>query len=211
MDEHREEATRKNHWEDVYAKKSDGEMSWFQEYPQISIDFLKQAAPQNKSARIIDIGGGNSRFVDEALKEGYHDFTLLDISKNAIERSKQRLGNSQNSVRWLESDILEFNPQEKYDIWHDRAAFHFLTSREEILKYAEVMERHTAQQAHALIATFSQSGPPKCSGLEISRYNLDAFSEIFTPQFTILESFEKTHITPAQKEQAFIFFKMRKN
>jgi len=134
------EIERKNHWETVYKNKQPNEVSWTQENPKTSLDFIRETN-LGKSARIIDIGGGDSKLVDFLLEEGYENISVLDISANALERAKKRLGKNAEKVNWIVSDITEFKPETTYDIWHDRATFHFLTTQEQIKKYSEITQK----------------------------------------------------------------------
>jgi len=144
---------RKNHWETVYETKQPNEVSWTQENPKTSIDFIRETQLE-KSAKIIDIGGGDSKLVDYLLEEGYENISVLDISANALERAKKRLGKNAEKVTWIVSDITEFKPEVTYDIWHDRATFHFLTTSEQIKKYAEITQKWI--NGFLIIGTFSE-------------------------------------------------------
>ncbi|RQP20107.1 MAG: class I SAM-dependent methyltransferase, partial [Parapedobacter sp.] len=163
-----EELNRKQHWETVYETKSPDQVSWTQEVPKTSLDFI-QSFGMDKTARIIDIGGGDSNLVDFLLDAGYKDITVLDISEKAIDRAKERLGDRAEKVNWIVSDVTEFEPDTSYDIWHDRAAFHFLTSPGQITKYSETVKK--AVTGFVIVGTFSTNGPTKCSGLDIKQYD----------------------------------------
>lgn len=174
--------TRKEHWEKIYHNKPFEQTSWYQEMPTTSIEFL-HSARLPKSAKIIDIGGGESRFVNYLLAEGYEHVTVLDISQNAIDKKRQELGPASDKVRWIVSDIVDFQPTERYDFWHDRATFHFLTEEADIQKYLETMRQFIAPEGNIAIGTFSENGPTKCSGIDIKQYSERSLSELVSQFF----------------------------
>ena len=200
---------RKAHWENVYATKQPNEVSWTQAIPQTSLNFI-HSFNLPKTAKIIDIGGGDSTLVDYLLEEGFENITVLDISAKALERAKERLGNKAGKVNWIVSDIVAFKPETQYDIWHDRAAFHFLTTPEQKAKYIEIAE-NTVQQ-YMVIGSFSESGPLKCSGLEITQYTEEKMEEAFSASFEKIACITEDHVTPFNTTQNFLFcsFKRRK-
>ena len=193
----------KQHWETIYKTKQPNEVSWTQEVPAISLELIhKFNIP--KTARIIDIGGGDSKLVDFLLAEGYTNISVLDISAAAIQRAKERLGNEAIKVNWIVCDILDFIATEKYDLWHDRAAFHFQTETEQIEKYINIVK--SAVDGVAIIGTFSVDGPKKCSGLEIKQYDEEGLIERFKKSdFKIVECKREDHITPSGAIQNFVF------
>ena len=200
---------QKLHWEKIYQDKSPKQVSWTQSVPQTSLDLIEHAnLPKN--AAIIDVGGGESRLVDHLLMLGYNDVSVLDISKNAIERSKQRLGNRANGVQWIEADIRAFKPTRTYALWHDRAVFHFLTNEDDIAHYKQLIYRHLNNTL--IMSTFSLSGPLKCSGLPIKQYSAELLQKQFVPHVELLEGIEEKHQTPFGTTQDFICtrFKMKK-
>ncbi|MEG0982952.1 class I SAM-dependent methyltransferase, partial [Algoriella sp.] len=162
-----ENFNRKNHWENIYDTKPLETVSWYQPNPEISIDFIQQFN-LSKTAKIIDIGGGDSFFVDHLLDLGFENISVLDISQSAIDRAKERLGIKAEKVNWLVVDIVNFQPLEQYDFWHDRAAFHFLTSENEVKNYIETAAKSISSNGILAIGTFSEQGPTKCSGIEIN-------------------------------------------
>jgi SAM-dependent methyltransferase len=194
--------TNKNHWENVYETKNPDQVSWTQERPITSLDFIHSFALE-KDAKIIDIGGGDSNLVDFLLDEGYENITVLDISEKALEKAKERLGKKAEKIKWIVSDILEFEPTESYDLWHDRAAFHFLTSTEQISKYVEIAEQSIRR--FMILGTFSKNGPTKCSGLEISQYDENSMTKQFEKNFKKINCITQDHITPFKTTQNFIF------
>jgi len=192
----------KEHWENIYSTKGMQEVSWFQDIPETSLNLIANLK-LNKDASIIDIGGGDGFLVDELLKLGYTNITVLDISSTAINRAKLRLGKSANKVKWVVSDITEFVPTEKYDVWHDRAVFHFLTQEKDTHNYKKLMD--SAVSGYFVLATFSDEGPNKCSGLEICKYSELDLQKQFKDSFTVIESFKKNHSTPFNTTQNFTF------
>lgn len=192
----------KEHWEQVYTSKQPHEVSWTQDVPSTSLSFIEELnLPKNAS--IIDIGGGDSRLADFLLAAGYTDITVLDISAHALDRAKKRLGALAEKVTWVVSDITEFNPVKQYDLWHDRATFHFLTSPPQIEKYVDTARR--AVKGFLTIGTFSLNGPLKCSGLDIHQYDAPGLQQQFAAGFTPLECITEDHVTPFQTKQNFLF------
>jgi 2-polyprenyl-3-methyl-5-hydroxy-6-metoxy-1,4-benzoquinol methylase len=161
---------RKQHWENIYRTRPLNEVSWYQPVPETSLSFLKQFRVPS-DARIIDIGGGGSFFADNLLALGYRDITVLDISEAAIERAKKRLGESAGQVKWIIADAASFQPPEKYDFWHDRATFHFLTDEKEISNYLNTAWQNINPGGILVIGSFSERGPKSCSGIEIRQYS----------------------------------------
>ena len=198
---------RKHHWETVYETKNPNEVSWTQEIPKTSLAFIN-SFELDKSAKIIDIGGGDSKLVDYLLDQGFEDITVLDISEKSLEKAKLRLGEKAKNVTWIVSDITEFEPKETYDIWHDRAAFHFLTTEEEIENYKSIVEK--AVRGYLVIGTFSENGPLKCSGLAISQYSEEKLSAIFDNNFEKIDSVLEDHETPFGTKQNFLFCSFKK-
>ena len=196
--------SNKEHWEKIYTTKTPQEVSWTQEVPQTSLDLIaKFDLP--KSAQIIDIGGGDSLLVDHLLKLGYTNVTVLDISAAAIERAKKRLGEDAEKVNWIVTDITKFSPGTTYDLWHDRAVYHFLTTATDKAYYKNLLDKHAH---HVVMGTFSDSGPLKCSGLEITQYSKESISDTFGKNFEIKESFYQDHTTPFDAIQNFTFVRM---
>ena len=198
---------RKTHWETVYETKTPEQVSWTQEIPKTSLDFINDFnLPKN--AKIIDVGGGDSKLVDFLLDEGYTNITVLDISEKALEKAKSRLGRKADSVTWIVSDITEFEPTTKYDLWHDRAAFHFLTSEMEKEKYLKTVKQWV--EGYLIIGTFSEEGPKKCSGLEIQQYTEESLSLMLENGFQKLSCVTQDHITPFETVQNFLFCSFKK-
>lgn len=202
-----EQQNYKNHWENVYETKNPDEVSWTQKIPQTSLDLIEEAS-KDKSSKIIDIGGGDSNLTDFLLEKGFENISVLDISAKALEKAKKRLGAQAENIDWIVTNITEFEPQTTYDIWHDRAAFHFLTTEEEIKKYVEIVKNAVSDTL--IIGTFSINGPQKCSGLPIVQYNEDDLKSIFSESFELVKSFTEDHITPFNTVQNFIFCQFKK-
>ena len=196
------ESDRKKHWETVYLTKLPNEVSWTQENPKTSLDFIRETH-LGKSAKIIDIGGGDSKLVDFLLEEGYENISVLDISVKALERAQNRLGKSAEKIHWIVSEITEFKPQLEYDIWHDRATFHFLITAEQIEKYVAIAEK--CINGFLVIGTFSDQGPKKCSGLDIKQYSESELETLFSNRFKKIKCISENHVTPFQTTQNFTF------
>lgn len=192
----------KKHWENVYATKQPDEVSWTQSRPQTSLDFI-HSLKLTKGAAIIDIGGGDSKLADHLLNEGFENITVLDISEKALERARKRLGDRSKKVKWVVSDITEFKPKETYDVWHDRATFHFLTTMPQIEKYLSVAE--TAVKGYLAIGTFSDKGPKRCSGLDIKQYNEKQLEGQLSHGFQKIKCITEDHTTPFSTKQNFLF------
>lgn len=200
---------RKKHWEQIYQTRQLNEVSWYQPTPETSLDFFKQFnVPTN--AKVIDVGGGDSLLVDHLLGLGYQDITVLDISEAAIQRARQRLGDKAEKVKWIVADAAKFQPTEKYDFWHDRAAFHFLTDEQEISDYLETAQQHIQPKGVLVIGTFSEQGPTKCSGIEIKQYSENTMTERLKKFFEKIKCITIDHITPTLKVQNFVFCSFRK-
>jgi hypothetical protein len=193
---------RKNHWETVYETKNPNEVSWTQEIPKTSLDFIK-SFDLTKKSKIIDIGGGDSKLVDFLIEEGFENITVLDISARAIEKAKARLGTNAEKVNWIVSDITEFVPNETFEVWHDRATFHFLTSEEQIEKYMETARKSVS--GYLTVGTFSENGPKKCSGLDIKQYSEKTLTAEMNNGFEKIKCVTEDHTTPFETKQNFIF------
>lgn len=201
---------QKSHWENVFATKQPHEVSWTQEYPKTAMDYLQNLS-LSKTANIIDIGGGDSNLVDALLEKGYQNIWVLDISEFALERAKKRLGVKADLVHWVVSDITQFKPEVKFDFWHDRAVFHFLTEEESISKYVAIVSDAMADNGNFLLGTFSENGPLKCSGLEIKQYSENSMKQTFSENFEAIKCFTENHTTPFDTVQNFQFCGFKKN
>ena len=199
----------KNHWENIYKNKNEDEVSWFQQIPDSSIKLIKSAGIDNP--KIIDIGGGRSKLLKSLIDIGYNNLTYLDISEAALKKSKEFLGDQSNKVKWIAEDILNFKTEEKFDVWHDRAVFHFLTEQNLIDKYVELVSKNISNSGHLIIGTFSEKGPLKCSGLDVKRYSKELIEETFLKNFRLINTFHIDHKTPFNTTQNFLFSHFIKN
>jgi 2-polyprenyl-3-methyl-5-hydroxy-6-metoxy-1,4-benzoquinol methylase len=198
---------RKEHWETVYEIKSPAQVSWTQEKPITSLDFIHSFGLP-KSAKIIDVGGGDSKLVDFLLEAGFENVSVLDISAKSLEKAKLRLGEKAKRVNWIVIDIIDFQPNTIYDVWHDRAAFHFLTSPDQVNKYLETAKKFV--RGFLIIGTFSENGPKKCSGLEIKQYDENELSMKLKDGFDKIKCITEDHITPFDTKQNFLFCSFRR-
>ena len=204
-----EHLDRKKHWENIYQTKDLKDVSWYQPTPTTSLDFLKQFNIPT-TAKIIDIGGGDSFLVDHLLDLGYSDLTVLDISAASLDRAKQRLGDRSTKVKWIVADAATFKPTEQYDFWHDRAAFHFLTQEQEITNYIDTIQKSIKPTGVLVIGTFSEQGPKKCSGIEIKQYSETTMTDRLKMFFEKVKCITVDHQTPFDTIQNFIFCSFKK-
>ena len=195
----------KEHWENVYSTKAADEVSWFQEHAGLSLQIIRDSALA-PDGRIIDVGGGASTLVDDLLSAGFSKITVLDLSAAALAKAKARLGSRAASVQWLEANILDVTlPASTYDVWHDRAVFHFLTSESERHRYVEQVLHAVKPGGLVIVATFAEDGPEKCSGLPVMRYSTEGLHAEFGNTFELLGSQRESHLTPTGKEQKFVY------
>lgn len=195
---------RKDHWENIYRTKPLETVSWYQSVPESSLALIA-ALNLPKTARIIDIGGGDSLLTDHLLQLGYTNLSVLDISETALERAKKRLGPAADRVHWIVSDVVDFEPGDTYDLWHDRAAFHFFTDQPDIEAYRVAAWRALRPGGHMLVATFSINGPEKCSGKVVQRYEPATLETVFQDGFRQTGCLETGHTTPGGAVQQFLF------
>ena len=193
----------KSHWEKIYDEKNEDEVSWFQKETNESIKMIQSAGIENP--KIIDVGSGRSKLLKNLIEIGYNHLTYLDISESALEKSKEFLGEESKKVRWISKDVLSFKTDEKFDIWHDRAVFHFLNEENLIRKYIDIVEKNISESGHLIIGTFSENGPLKCSGLEVRRYSEKVIEKLFNRSFKLIDSFYYDHVTPFNTTQNFLF------
>ena len=199
----------KQHWEDVWTRKKSNEVSWYQKDPKTSLDLIL-STNLSKDSNIIDVGGGDSKLVDKLLELDFKNITVLDISAKALKRAKERLGKKADMIKWIECDIREFDSKNRYDIWHDRALLHFLTSEEEMLNYVELIRNHLNDGCYLIISSFSTKGPMMCSGLDTKQYSEESMKKLFSDGFEHIKSFEEEHLTPHKTSQIFIYNVFRK-
>lgn len=203
------EFNRKAHWEHIYLTKRLNEVSWYQPKPETSLRFIAGLdLPLN--ATIIDVGGGDSFLVDNLLDLGFTNISVLDISSKAIHRAQKRLGKKAESVTWIEADAANFIPDKAYDLWHDRAAFHFLTDPTEIDHYVAGAKKGVKENGHIILGTFAVNGPKKCSGIEVVQYSKQSLPRAFEPEFKLKECQKIAHLTPFETLQEFVFAVMRR-
>jgi SAM-dependent methyltransferase len=204
-----ESRDRQSHWQSVYTQKGESEVSWFQESPAPSLGMIEQTGAAPGSA-IIDIGGGASRLVDHLVARGFRNVAVLDLSGAALEVAKARLGDRAAQVRWLVADVTIWEPQDIYDIWHDRAAFHFLNRDADRAAYVARLVRAVKVGGHAIIATFALDGPERCSGLPVVRYDAASLGETLGDRFELVTTRSHAHATPWGPEQSFQFSLFRR-
>ncbi len=200
---------RQAHWENVYGTKGETEVSWFQESPTISLDLIR-ATRVGLDAAIIDVGGGASRLVDALLDHGFEAVTVLDVTEKALATSKARLGTRASKVRWFVADVTKWEPSQTFDVWHDRAAFHFLTEPKDRAAYAERVLRAVRPGGYVIIGTFAIDGPERCSGLPIVRHDATSLAETLGRGFELVESRRHDHQTPMGGTQRFQFSTFRR-
>lgn len=205
-----ENFNRKDHWENIYTTKELTDVSWFQPVPETSLEFLAQFNLP-KTAKIIDVGGGDSLLVDHLIEQGYSNITVLDISALALERAKVRLGDKAELVKWIVSDASTFSPVETYDFWHDRAVFHFLTEEKDIENYIKVLAKGVKVDGILVMGTFSEVGPTKCSGIPIKQYSEKSMTDRLTALFDKIKCLTVDHRTPFDTIQNFLFCSFRRN
>ena len=198
---------RKAHWEKVYQEKAADTVSWYQQSPQLSLSMIGELALSN-DAPIIDVGGGASLLVDCLLNEGYSNLSVLDISQAAIDLDRKRLAARANKVTWIAEDITLFKPSQTYQLWHDRAVFHFLTDSNDRLRYIEALLSATEPGSCVIVATFALDGPEKCSGLPIVQYDEEKICGVLGEEFKLANVKSEKHLTPWQSEQSFNYFKL---
>ena len=198
---------RKQHWEQVYTNKNTKEVSWYQESPTISLQLISAS---QKNTDLIDIGGGASVLIDHLIDNDYQQLAVLDISDAALQTTKNRLGEKANLVSWFSSDITTFQSPKRFTLWHDRAVFHFLTQATDRQKYLEVLKQTLTPDGALIIAAFAIGGPEKCSGLDIVQYDANKMCDELGDGFQLIEQVSEKHITPANKEQAFIYYRFQR-
>lgn len=209
MTETLDQAARQSHWEGVYGAKGEDEVSWFQESPQPSLALIAELG-LDPASPIVDVGGGASRLVDALLPMGFHALTVLDLSAKAMAASQARLGTQAGRVNWIATDVTGWSGPGNFALWHDRAAFHFLTEPQDRAAYVERMTGAVRLDGYAIIATFSLDGPERCSGLPIVRYDSASLAQTVGEGFSLLSSRPHRHLTPWGSEQRFQFSVFRR-
>ena len=195
----------KNHWEGLYHSTSPGKVSWYQENPATSLDFIEKTGLP-KEAPILDVGSGASTLVDQLLLRGYRNLALLDVSTKALLLTRQRLGGKATDVAWHHGDVTRYSLPEQYSLWHDRAAFHFLVDPSDRRAYVTSLRQGLRPQGHLILATFAVGGPTRCSGLDVTQYDTQKITTELGQDFRLIETLEELHQTPAGVEQLFSYF-----
>ena len=198
------------HWQNVYTTRRETEVSWFQATPSVSLELIRSVGALGRAA-IIDIGGGASRLVDALLDHGCQDVTVLDVSEAALSATRARLADRTAAVQWIAADVTRWDPPRQYDLWHDRAAFHFLTDANDRTAYVEGLGRALRSGGHAIIATFAADGPERCSGLPVVRYDAAMLGATLGNRFTLMESRREDHLTPMGTTQRFQYSVFRRS
>jgi 2-polyprenyl-3-methyl-5-hydroxy-6-metoxy-1,4-benzoquinol methylase len=194
----------RTHWEKIYATKAPDQVSWYRPHLEASLALIVRAV-SDRAASIIDVGGGESTLVDDLLQEGFQNITVLDVSQAAIDVNKMRLGEKASKVRWLVADIIQVELEPSvYDVWHDRAVFHFLTAQEQRAAYVRQVARAVRPGGHVIVSTFGPEGPTKCSGLDVVRYDAESLHDEFGARFSLVESWKEIHQTPFGTTQQFL-------
>ena len=201
-------AERQAHWESVYTTKSEREVSWFQETPAPSLELLALIGATRRSA-VIDVGGGASRLVDCLVAQGYEDITVLDLSPAALAAAKARLADQVDRIQWIAADVTTWAPSRAYDVWHDRAAFHFLTNSADQTAYRDCLRRALRRGGYAIIGTFALDGPQMCSGLPVARWDAESLGAFLGPDFVLVDARSHEHETPRGAKQRFQFSTFR--
>ncbi len=197
-------SNRKHHWNEVYQKKHPEELTWFQPRPETSLGLIRRAGLGPES-RIIDVGGGTSLLTGVLLQEGFQRLSVLDISDRALDLARARIGDRAAEVEWFESDITSFEPPHRWDLWHDRAVFHFLTGEDDRTAYCRAMNTSVEPGGHVLIATFALDGPTRCSGLEVVRYGPEPLGAVLGEEYRLRWSAVEEHVTPSGGTQSFVY------
>ncbi len=201
---------KKSHWENVYSTRPSDQVSWFRKHLDNSLKLIRSTGV-GQDAAIIDVGGGSSTLVDDLLDRGFVDVSVLDISRSAMEVSRARLGDRQGRVNWIEADITTVELiEDRYDVWHDRAVFHFLTDPTNRRRYVDRVKRSVKLGGHVIVASFGLAGPAKCSGLDVVRYNPDTMHDEFGNDFELVSSLDEQHRTPVGTTQEFVYCYCRK-
>ena len=201
---------RQAHWENIYTTKREAEVSWFQEIPAPSLELIALVGATRRSA-IIDVGGGAARLVDCLVSQGFEDVTVLDLSAAALDVAKARLGEKGRQVNWLAADATTWEPPRTYDVWHDRAAFHFLTDADDQSAYVARLRRALKPGGHVIIGSFAPDGPEKCSGLTVARHDAETLGQVFGAEFVLIDARRHEHATPRGATQRFQFSTFRRS
>ncbi len=201
-------APRRQHWDQVYASRRPTEVSWFQASPRVSLELIGDVAP-DQHAPVVDVGGGASRLAGRLLGLGFSDVSVVDVSAEALVAARAELGADADRVTWIEADVASWHPTRRYDVWHDRAVFHFLVDHEQQRRYVEVAASAVTAGGHLVVGTFAPDGPEQCSGLPTARHDATSLAERFSPGFELVRSCREEHLTPAGVRQPFTWVVLR--
>lgn len=204
------EPNLKDHWNQAWSTNDSTKVSWFQESPAPSLELIERHA-SDTACSLVDIGGGASTLVDALLDRGYEDLTVLDLARASLEIAKNRLGERASRVTWIESNVLDWQPDHQFDVWHDRAAFHFLTEKAQQDRYKEILDRNLKLGGLLILGTFAPDGPEKCSGLPVCRHDSASLSTVLGNGYELVEALSQDHVTPAGRVQHFNFSVFRQN
>jgi SAM-dependent methyltransferase len=199
----------RDHWDRIYATRSSTEVSWYERSPTTSLRLIESVA-SGPSAAVIDVGGGASELVDRLLREGFTDLTVMDISEHALDEVRQRLAGQAPPVRFVHDNVLTWEPDRRYDVWHDRAVFHFLTAPADRDRYVDIASRAVRDGGVAVVGTFDEDGPTHCSGLPVTRYSPQDLGAAFAAAFSPIGYEREEHITPAGVVQPFTWAVLRR-
>ena len=200
----------KEYWEEIYSSKKLEEVGWYQPNPGVSLEIIESLGVPEDAA-VIDVGGGDSHLCEFLLELGYRDITVLDISRNAIERAQNRLEELAERVKWVIGDVTEYHHERQFDLWHDRATFHFMRGVSDVEKYVAIAARTVKAGGHLIVGTFSERGPEFCSGIPVTRYSIKKLANTFLPYFTLIEGQNLDHVTPAGIKQNYTFCSFERN
>lgn len=198
---------KKAHWERIYHDRTPCEVSWYQAEPKLSLKLIQKTRIE-KDAPVIDVGGGASILVKNLHSAGYSDLTVLDISERGLEYAKEQMGADAGRINWVEADIMEFSSPKLYDLWHDRAVFHFLVTKDDRAKYIKTLKRTLNPGGTLILASFAVGGPVRCSGIDIVQYDAEKLTGELGNEFTLVEEAVETHMTPGNREQKFNYFRL---
>ncbi|MGD9529369.1 MAG: trans-aconitate 2-methyltransferase [Dehalococcoidia bacterium] len=201
-------APRADHWEDVYSRRDERSVSWFQQVPTRTLDIFDELRV-DPSRSVADVGAGASRLVDELVQRGFGDLTIVDVSASALAKARARVGTAEG-VQWVVHDVLTWTPRRTFDVWHDRAVFHFLTDPDDVQRYLDVVNGAVEVGGLVVMGTFAEDGPTHCSGLPVSRYRPEELRAVFGPAYEQLGSWREEHRTPAEVVQPFTWVAMRR-
>ncbi len=202
--------SNKSHWETIYSTKDSEQVGWYQQKPRISLELIR-SCKLGRAASIIDVGGGDSNLVDHLIQEGYSHVHVLDLSENALEKSRKRLKEMAEQIHWIPADVTEFEAHTPYDLWHDRAVFHFLREENAIANYLKAAGKGIRKGGYLILGTFSEKGPETCSGLLVNRYSLKQMQDLFSPSFIYLRGINVDHQTPSGNVQNYNFALFQKD